>query len=420
MKPRTTPGRLRWLAALLVAGIALVAATSGLRVARAGDDADILRTRTVPAVLALDQVAAALTEADRAASRELASGAFPLTGPGTDYQDAVKTAGQALADARERIGSSGLEAGQLRAVDGLIIEYTGLVGMAQSGREGPLAVAGVAYASDLLHAPDTGILARVGQLRNAELASVRKTRDDYWTSTGAVLPFVISVGLAIVVLVGIQIYLAGRFRRRINPQLAFATVFLLVLAAWQSTNALRTRDRIDTAAGSGTTRMAALWEARTNVQRVVGAESLALVSRGVGDDHRAASDAALRALADPALPDARARQDAASIRDVVAQIRGRGFGPPPPAGSADLAPRDGETVRLLLGGGPTTLTGLATDADAALASALAATRKDTERRLADAGDAQGLGIGGPVLCAAALAAGLWGLWRRYDEYRTGR
>ncbi|NUS56007.1 MAG: hypothetical protein HOV66_14300, partial [Streptomycetaceae bacterium] len=310
MKPRTTPGRLRWLAALLVAGIALVAATSGLRVARAGDDADILRTRTVPAVLALDQVAAALTEADRAASRELASGAFPLTGPGTDYQDAVKTAGQALADARERIGSSGLEAGQLRAVDGLIIEYTGLVGMAQSGREGPLAVAGVAYASDLLHAPDTGILARVGQLRNAELASVRKTRDDYWTSTGAVLPFVISVGLAIVALVGIQIYLAGRFRRRINPQLAFATVLLLVLAAWQSTNALRTRDRIDTAAGSGTTRMAALWEARTNVQRVVGAESLALVSRGVGDDHRAASDAALRALADPALPDARARQDA--------------------------------------------------------------------------------------------------------------
>jgi hypothetical protein len=420
MKPRTTPRSLRRIAVLVLLATVLAGSMAWLRASRAADDADRLRARSVPAVLALDQVAQALTAADRAASRELASGAFPLTGPGTDYQDAVKTAGQALADARERFGISGSEAAQLRAVDGLIIEYTGLVGMAQSGREGPLAVAGIAYASDLLHAPDTGILARVAGLREAELASVQRMRDDYWTSGGAALPAAAATGFAVLVLIGAQVYLSIRFRRTFNPQLLAATLALLVLAGWQSANALRTRNRIDTAAGAGTTRMAALWDARTNVQRILGAEALALVSRGVGDDHRAASDAALRELADPALPDARARQDAASIAAVVAQIRARGFGPAPAPGSADLAPKDPETVRLLLGGGPATLTGFAADADTALASALADARRATEHDLAEAGDDQGLTAGGPLLCAGALAIALWGLWRRYDEYRTGR
>lgn len=420
MRPRTTPQRLRWLAGLLAVGIVLVAAASWWRVTLAGRDADALRERRIPAVLALDQVAQALTEADRAASRELASGAFPLTGPGTDYQDAVKTAGQALADARERLGTSGPEAAQLRAVDGLIIEYTGLVGMAQSGREGPLAVAGIVYASDLLHAPGTGILARVEELRDAELASVRQTRDDYWTSGAAVAPFLGCAGLAVVVLIGGQVFLRRRFRRRLNPQLALATVLLVTLAGWQGVNGMRTRDRIDTAAGDGATRLSMLWDARTNVQRVVGAESLALVTRGVGVDHRAAADAALRELADPGLPDAQTRRDVTAIAGVVAEIRGRGFGMPPAAGSSDLAPRDGETVRLLLGRGTTTLTGLATDADDALAMAIAGTRQKADRDLAEAADDQGLAVGGSVLCAGALGVGLWGLWRRYDEYRVGR
>lgn len=417
MMPRTTPQRLRLLAMLLVPAIALVAASTWIRVARAGDDADAIRERRLPAVLALEQVAEALTEADRAAVGELVSGAFPLTGPGTEYQDAVKTAGQALADARERLGGSAGALTQLRAVDGLIIEYTGLVGMAQSGREGPLAVAGIVYASDLLHAPETGILARVGELRDGELAAIRETRDGRWTSRVAIVPLAVCAAATFLLLAVSLLYLRRRFRRHVNPPLALALVALLMLGAWDVGNALRTRERIDTAAGPGVTRLAELWQARTAVQRVVGAESLALVTRGVGLDHRAAADAALRELTGSAVPDASVRDHAAAMADVVGQLRGRGFGDPPRG--EDLTPRDGETVRLLIGGDAGTLTAVATDADTGIADALAETRRDTERRLAEAGDDQGLGLGGPLLCAGMVAAALLGLWRRYDEYRTG-
>ncbi|NUU26192.1 MAG: hypothetical protein HOV68_32525, partial [Streptomycetaceae bacterium] len=64
MSPRTTPQRLRLFAVLLVPVVALVAAASWIRVERAGDAADTLHVRRVPAVLALDQVAQALTAAD--------------------------------------------------------------------------------------------------------------------------------------------------------------------------------------------------------------------------------------------------------------------------------------------------------------------------------------------------------------------
>ncbi|MEU8138685.1 hypothetical protein [Streptodolium elevatio] len=417
MMPRTTPQRLRVLAMLLVSAVLLVAAATWTRVAQAGEDADNLRERRLPAVLALEQVAEALTEADRAAVGQLASGAFPLTGPGTDYQDAVKTAGQALADARERMDGSDRALSRLRAVDGLIIEFTGLVGMAQSGREGPQAVAGIAYASDLLHAPGTGILARVAELRDTELAAIRDTRDGYWTSTVAAVPLAVGAVAALLLLVGTLWYLRRRFRRHLNLPLLLALAALLALSVWDLTNAARTRDRIDTAAGPGVTRLAELWQARTAVQRVVGAESLALVTRGVGVDHRAAADVALRELADPALPEATVRTRAAEMAGIVAQLRGRGFGPEPDG--IDLTPRDERSVQLLIGGGTGTLTVVAAAADNGIADAIAAARLDTERRLAEAADDEGLGLGGPLLCTGMLAAGLWGLWRRYDEYRTG-
>ncbi|MDI2125219.1 hypothetical protein [Yinghuangia seranimata] len=417
MWPRTTPQRLRLLAVLLVPAVVLLAVASWLRVARAGDTADELRTRHLPAVLALDQVAEGLTEADRAAARELTSGAFPLTGPGTDYQDAVKTAGQALADARERFGQTGEEAAQLRAVDGLIIEYTGLVGMAQSGREGPLAVAGIVYASDLLHEPDTGILARVAQLRDGELAAIRDARGSFWASSTAVVPLVVLGVFVVVLLVWASVYMRRRFRRHLNVPVLLALTGVVLLSGWHVENAARVHARVDAAAGDGTVRLTSLWEARTAAQRVVGAESLALVTRGLGGDHRAAADDAVRALGAPAVPEQQARADATSMAGVLATIRARGFGREPTA--TDLAPNDTETLHLLLGGGSGTLTGLASDADGALSRAIADSRVDTMRRLTEAGDDQGLATGGPLVCGAVLALGLWGLWRRYDEYRAG-
>ncbi|MCF2526140.1 hypothetical protein [Yinghuangia soli] len=416
-KPRTpTPRRLRLFAVLLVPLAALLAAATWIRVDQAGREADVLRDRRLPAVVALEQVAAALTEADRAAGRELVSGAFPLTGPGTDYQDAVKTAGQALADARDNLGPG--SAARLRAVDGLIVEYTGLVGVAQSGREGPLAVAGIVYASDLLHAPDAGILVRLAELRDAELAEMHKTRDGYWTSQAAILPFAACAVGAFVLLLWASLYIRRRFRRHLNIPLLVALAAVLVLSGWNGANAARTAERMDSGAGGGTTRVTELWQARTAVQRVVGAETLALATRGVGADHRAAADAALARIAGPAVPDPETRRDATAMAAVVAELRARGYGPEPGPG-ADLTPRDPETVRRLAGGAPDSLAGLAAHADEELGSSAATARRTADRDLGQAAADQGLAVGGPVLCAVVLGAGLWGLWRRYDEYRTG-
>lgn len=98
-------------------------------------------------------------------------------------------------------------------------------------------------------------------------------------------------------------------------------------------------------------------------------------------------------------------------------MRGRGFGEEPDG--TDLTPKDAESVGLVIGGASGTLTAVAEDADNGIADAIAATRRDTERRLAEAADDEGLRLGGPLLCAGILVAGLWGLWRRHDEYRMG-
>ncbi|HSA52585.1 MAG TPA: hypothetical protein VLH10_21070, partial [Yinghuangia sp.] len=422
---RTTPQRVRLLALLFVLTVVPAAVASWVRVDRAGDEADALHDRHLPAVVALEQVAEALTEADRAAARALVSGSFPLTGPGTDYQEAVKIAGQALADARERLGESRSALPQLRAVDGLIIEYTGLVGVAQSGGEGPLAVAGIVYASDLLHAENTGILARLGELRDTELAAMRDGRDGFWTSSTATVPFWLCAGAAFVVIVVSMVYLRRRFRRHLNPPLLIALVALCVLVAWDGVNASRTQDRVNEAAGEGATRVTALWQARTDVHRVVGAESLALVTRGLGQDHRAEADKALHELgtAGVALPPTAGAgtdvgRDIAAMRDTVATLRARGFGPAPDD-DADQTPQDPETVSLLLGNDATALTGLAVRADTALTSAAADVRQDTERKLAEAGSDQGLGTAVPLLAVLMVGAGAWGYWRRFDEYRSG-
>ncbi|UGQ13717.1 hypothetical protein LO772_09010 [Yinghuangia sp. ASG 101] len=423
--PRTTPYRVRLLAVFLVVTAVLTAAMSWLRVDRAGAETDALRDRHLPAVVALDQVAEALTEADRAAARALVSGAFPLTGPGTDYQEAVKIAGQALADARERLGGVRSAQPELRAVDGLIIEYAGLVGVAQSGGEGPLAVAGIVYASDLLHAENTGILARLGELRDAELAALRDGRDGFWTSAAATVPFRICAGAVFLVLVVGMWYLRRRFHRHVNPFLVVAMAALLALVVWDSVNASRTQHRVDEAAGAGATRVTELWQARTDVHRVVGAESLALVTRGLGQDHRADADAALRelaasqaVLASVSVPGGDVVGDIAAMRDTVAALRAQGFGPQP-ATDADQTPQNPATVRLLLGSDGNALTGLAVRADTAFTTAAAEARQDTEHKLAEAGSDQGLGIAVPLLGLAMVLPGAWGFWLRYREYWSG-
>lgn len=422
MTPRTTPQRLRLLVLLLIPAVLLCAAVSWIRVARAGDAAETLRDRRLPAVVALAQVGAALTEADRSATGELASGAFPLTGPGTEYQDAVKTAGQALADARERLGASGADLAQLRAVDGLIIEYTSLVGIAQGGREGALAVAGLVYASELLHTPNTGILARLGELRETQLAEIREARDGFWTSDAALLPLWLCALYAVAVLVVTLVFMRRRFRRHVNVPVALAVMLLLVLAAWSTAQGLRTSDRVDAAAGRAVPELTGLWQARTDAQRVVGAESLALVTRGQGADHRAAAHGAITQLRGETARltgspvGTGVRDDVSAMDRVLAALAARGVAP---GSAADLSLSDDGTVRLLLGGGPDALTGLAGEIDTALAGVAAESRRSAERDLDAAASDQGLAWGGPLLCAGALAAGLWGLWRRMDEYRAG-
>jgi len=436
--PSHTPGRLVAFAFLVVLAVIPVSTLSVLIAERSRATTIGLKDRRVPAVLALDQAAAALTEADRASATSLVSGAFSLTGPGQDYQDAVKRANQSLTAASDLHAGDPDARARLTRVNALMVEYTIMVGLAQTGGDGPLSLANVFYASDLRRQMVTSLYAQ----RDADLADIREARSTWWVGTYVAVPFGAAAFVLLVLLLFAHRYVRRRFRRRIDPFLLAAAAATAVLIAWTVLHAQTTHDRLAEAAGRGVSEQSTLWQARAAVHEVVGTTALDVASGGVPRAGEVEAGLTLRDLADPlpspaeveavgagaepafggllatALADDRSREVRASgaraltaigaLRTASEQARAQA----PQGGTRDGGPG----VAGITGRSPHQMSGAADDADAALADALITARARTDAALAQAADDGGLGLGGPVVCAAVLVSALTGLLVRRLEY----
>ena len=239
---RTTPGRLRVgvaLVVLLTCGLALV---TGLVFAALGSGFTAIGSHDAPLVEQSNALYYAVSDMDAQVGNVLLTGSDP--GLAADQrqdlalyasdeqhaeQDLQQVAVTAAADpAAQRAVSSVLDAlGRYEALaaDAMVVNQRG---HDPAGRPSAATLSYFQQATDLM---GTTVLPAAASLTTAN-ASALDASYNYGRSTattGQVLVLVLGLAVASM-LVGVQVFLAARFRRLVNPALAVATVLAVGLA----------------------------------------------------------------------------------------------------------------------------------------------------------------------------------------------
>jgi hypothetical protein len=300
----TTPGRLRLLSVLIAGGAALLWIVGSTLLYGSRSTLDRVGRGTVPAIIATQQIHSALSDADRAAANAFLSGGIEIVEPRTQYEIDIATATQELEQAAEQNRAGARATEQIQAIDALLAQYVGLVETARANnRQGfPVGVAYLRDASRLMHRPGNGILAGVdllGTLNAQDLADQESALTFDLAATGVFFALAAVLGG---LLIHTQVFVARRFRRRINDHLLAATVLLAVVTAWTGGQAVHTAVAASVAqAAYG--RLHDLWLARSLANDADGNVSLSLIALGEGDEFDQAFAAETHRLVDRPLTD---------------------------------------------------------------------------------------------------------------------
>jgi hypothetical protein len=229
-----------------------VSATTGLYFALNDMDAQVANVLLVGGSAALS--------ADR--SRDLAIYQSDRATADTDLQQATVTEADnptALSELKTVLGRIGQY--QALAADALLADQSPASQAASSvGRAPAAALAYYQQATDLMQ---TGILPTVGSLTNVsngELTATYQTGRD--TSLGGAAAVAGVGALLVLALVVLQVFLARRYRRMVNPALAAATLLAVVFTAVAATRLSGTSDDLTVAKQSAFGSIIALTQAR--------------------------------------------------------------------------------------------------------------------------------------------------------------
>ncbi|MBM7774361.1 hypothetical protein JOD54_004565 [Actinokineospora baliensis] len=227
---RSTPGLLTRLRDVLVGAALLVLVVAWFDFRDVDSRVRDVETAAAPAVLGIANARDALARAELAVNETFASGRSPLTGPGEDYQNQIALASQALTQVAEDNVAGERGRTLLRSVQGLLIDYIGLIEQADahqdrtSGVVPPLATANLWYASGLMDDVQARLVALSGMQQEQMLAGSPGVSAPDWP------PLVLAVAL-VALLVLTQLWLPKRFRRAVNVPLLAATALAVTLAA---------------------------------------------------------------------------------------------------------------------------------------------------------------------------------------------
>jgi hypothetical protein len=281
------PQRLRAVRVLLLvagglAGVVGVACADGAATGAGRADA-----ATARAAIAARELRAHLTDADRSASRAFLAGDVLIGGPGQQYRDAITGAGRALEQLAEVLGA-GADSQLLQAIEAELVTYTGLVEQADAAFRAEAAAtppedvglgrAYLWYASKMLHEPQGGLLARVDGLVAAQERVLRA--GSWWLGAGPLRVFlVVAVGW-VGALVGVQLWLARRFRRVLNAPLALATVFAVLTCGWVFAGVGHVQSGFESAQARALGPLLGLWQVRSAVADADGQAAVLGVEAG--------------------------------------------------------------------------------------------------------------------------------------------
>jgi hypothetical protein len=432
--PDTVPGRLRLLLVAALAVAVAVGLATGLVLAREQHVVASLATDAGPASIDTARVHAALSEADQvAATSFLSGGAEHLGGAGPAYQENIRVATQGLAGvaAANPAGRTGAE--EVQAAEALIVVYIGLIDQAHANADrGPLGVAYLAYASDLMHAPKTGILAQVDQLATLDATQVARRGSSPWLSSAVIVAQLAGGVVLVGLLIGLQVFLARRFRRVLNPALCAATALAIVLLALTTLQVTHTRSEVrrgTAALADGT----GVWTARAVLADAYGARARSLIvpaasagplpapgTAGAADSLRVnptATDDDAKRFSDllaPALRggDTDAEQAAAAYREFMTadgKVAGRVA-----AGGTDNI---NKAVSMTLSSGADAIPAPFRRVDDALDKAAGSAQRRFDTAMHAAAAQHRLVAGIPVLTGAVMLLLILGMFPRLAEYR---
>ena len=238
---QTTPGRIRALTAVVVLAIAGFYVVTNIAVGNARDGLRVIGHDAGPQVLATGDLYFALSDMDSQVANVL------LTGREQDlstrqqalnrYSQDRATADRAAMQAAELSANNPIDQATVRSVLDGLGRYEQLASRAMVLNEQANHPAGAPPGNVLAvyrQATDLMKLQLLPQAYNLTLAGGATVREAYVAKRAAVLSSRVWVALtglaAIAAVAGLQLFVAVRFRRLVNPALALATLGLIVLS----------------------------------------------------------------------------------------------------------------------------------------------------------------------------------------------
>jgi hypothetical protein len=284
-RSRTTPGHLQMLLTLFAAGAGVLFVIGAGTLGVAERSVDTMRDATVPAIVGAQRIHATLADADRAEANAFLAGATEATGPHHQYTMDIADAMRQLEVAAEKAGGDEAVGQQIQAISVLVTQYTTLVDIARADNEQgfPVGAAYLRQASELMHRPTNGILARVDQLGDLDAQDLNGENTALIVSVGMLVVFGAAALAVLTLLLHTQGFLKQRFRRRRSGPLVLAGLLLGVSVVSVVAAGGAATYQLNLAEGQDYGRLLNLWHVRSLVYDANGAESLSLIARGNGD-----------------------------------------------------------------------------------------------------------------------------------------
>lgn len=269
-----SPGRLRVIGALGILAVLLLTAVGTLAMQARAHALTVAR-EDAEQLVRVQSLRTALVQADALASNAYLRGGIEPPAQRAQYEDFRSRAARLVAEAA---AANPADAATLAEVNGVLAQYTELIGTARANNRQNLQV-GTAYLSQggtALRDQGLAALARVVD------ANSKRVDAAYTASRNAAYQFwaVALVGLA--VLVWAQYWLARRSHRYLNVPLAGATVALLLVVAVGGLGMLQAQSKADGARDDAYQRLLTVTQARVDAFDAKSKESLTLIARGSG------------------------------------------------------------------------------------------------------------------------------------------
>lgn len=269
-----TPGRLRVAAvAVVVGGLLFGIGSYGALVLRSSAIADA--RNHAAQLVRLQAIRSSLSQADAAATNAFLVGGLEPADQRASYDDGIARATASIAAASS--GSSS-DAPKLAEINQVLARYAGLIESARANnRQGfPVGAAYLRQAGNLLR---TDALPQLLELVSAEENHITRAYDDIGSANAA---FVVTLGLALLALVAVQVWLSIKTRRTVNLNLAMATAIVVVGGLLGATAMTFAQNKATDVRSQSLSDTILLATSRSDAFNAKNNESLTLINRGNG------------------------------------------------------------------------------------------------------------------------------------------